>query len=257
MKTILTPFFLDQHIEAIEHFDFPNASVNRPMLTADDTQGRMSETHAGIASAVAQTLADGDMPIAVSGDCCAAIGTLAGLQRAGVEPLLIWLDSHGDINDWETTPSGFLGGMPLAMMLGIGEQRMMNAVGAKPLARHQVVLSDGRDLDPGEVLHIKQSGILHMPNPATLAALRLPNRPLWVHFDTDVLRLEDMPAAKYPAKGGPAFDTMRDLARSLAATGRIVAISMTPWATDMDPDGHARRNCMTVFNDLIGQPSAA
>lgn len=225
--------------------------LNVPELTAPDMQGRMSQVHGGIAAYVDRTLRAGERPIPVSGDCCATIGVLAGLQRAGVDALLVWLDSHGDFNDWATTPSGFLGGMPLAMMCGIGEQRMMNAVGAQPLAPHRVVLSDGRDLDPGERVHIARSRILHVPDPATLLKLRLPNVPIWVHFDSDVQRLEDMPAAKYPAQGGPSLDVLHAVAKHLAASGRVVTVSMTPWTTDMDPDGRARRNTLSVFETLL------
>jgi arginase len=248
---LLTPFFLDERIAAMDSMLDHAVELNAPALTADDRQGRMSQAHEGIAAYVDRTLRVGERPIAVSGDCCATIGVLAGLQRAGVDALLVWLDSHGDFNDWDSTPSGFLGGMPLAMMCGIGEQRMMHAVGARPLAPHRVVLSDGRDLDPGERVHIARSRILHVPDPATLLSLRLPNVPLWVHFDSDVLRLDDMPAAKYPAQGGPALETMRAVASRLAATGRVACISMTPWTTDMDPDGRARRNTLSVFQDLL------
>jgi len=36
--------------------------------------------------------------VSIAGDCCAAIGELAGLQRAGINPLFIWFDAHGDFN---------------------------------------------------------------------------------------------------------------------------------------------------------------
>lgn len=250
-SVLLSPYFLDTRIAAMDTMLDRPAQLNTPELTADDMQGRMSQVHAGIADFVERTLRAGERPVPVSGDCCATIGVLAGLQRAGVDPLLVWLDSHGDFNDWDTTPSGFLGGMPLAMMCGIGEQRMMHAVGACPLAAHRVVLSDGRDLDPGERVHIVRSRILHVSDPAALLALRMPNVPLWVHFDSDVLRLDDMPAAKYPAQGGPLLETMQAAAQKLAATNRVVCVSMTPWATDMDPDGRARRNTLSVFEALL------
>jgi arginase len=251
MKIILTPFFLDQHIVEMERMAFSETTLNRPEMTGSDLQARMSQAHVGIADSVEAALRAGKAPVAVSGDCCAAIGTLAGLQRAGVDPVLVWLDSHGDFNNWETTPSGFLGGMPLAMMCGIGEQRMMNAVGARPLAPHRVILSDGRDLDPGERMLVKQSGILHMPDPEALTTMRIPNRPIWVHFDTDVINLDEMPACKYPAKGGQSTERVRAIARQLAASGRIAAVSMTTWAFDMDPDGSAGRTCMSVFDELV------
>ncbi len=34
---------------------------------------------------------------------------MAGLERNGIPASIVWLDSHGDFNTWETTPSGFLG----------------------------------------------------------------------------------------------------------------------------------------------------
>lgn len=62
-----------------------------------------------------------------------------GLQRAGIDPNLIWFDAHGDFNTWETTSSGFPGGMPLAMIVGKGEQTMPEAVGLRDLPEGQVI----------------------------------------------------------------------------------------------------------------------
>ncbi len=103
-----------------------------------------------LAQLVTIVLKSGELPVSVAGDCCTSIGILAGLQQAGVDPTLIWFDAHGDFNTWETTPSGFLGGMPLAMLVGKGEQTIMEGVGTSVLPEEQVILSDGRDLDPGE-----------------------------------------------------------------------------------------------------------
>ena len=51
----------------------------------------------------------------------------------------------------ETTPSGFLGGMPLAMIDGKREQTMPENVGLRNLPECQAILTDARDLDPGEL----------------------------------------------------------------------------------------------------------
>ena len=104
-------------------------------------------------------------PFAIVGDCCQVIPVMAGLERAGVKPTLVWLDSHGDFNTWDTTPSGFLGGMPLAMLTGRGDQRMMQAVAQTTIADERVILSDGRDLDPGERLLVEQSEIRFLSRP--------------------------------------------------------------------------------------------
>src|SRR2546430_13730121 len=54
-------------------------------------------------------------------------------------------DAHGDFNTWETTRSGFLGGMPLAMLAGLGEQTIVEALGVRPVAASRILLAGARD----------------------------------------------------------------------------------------------------------------
>jgi hypothetical protein len=55
---------------------------------------------------------------------------IAGLQRAGRDPRLVWLDAHGDFNTEASSPSGYLGGLPLA--LAVGGARLDNRGGVVP-----------------------------------------------------------------------------------------------------------------------------
>ena len=163
---------------------------------------------------------------------------MAGLQRCGQHPALIWLDSHGDFNTWETSPSGFLGGMPLAMLTGRGDQRMMQAVELSPIDDDRVVLSDGRDLDPGEQELVEASGISFIRNLDDLAADTLPEGPLYVHFDSDIINPTEAPAFLYAATGGPSAEGMQQVLQKLMATGRVVAISTTAaWDAGKDVEG--------------------
>ena len=93
----------------------------------------MSQLHRPLADFIHKTIRQGDRPVSFAGDCCTTLGVVAGLQRADLNPTLIWLDAHGDFNTWETSPSGFLGGMPLAMMVGRGEQTMAETCRTIPL----------------------------------------------------------------------------------------------------------------------------
>ena len=136
-----------------------------------DPQNKASTVHKALANKVEAALKAGKRPISIAGDCCATIPVMAGLQRAGITPTLLWLDSHGDFNTWETTPSGFLGGMPLAMIAGLGELRMNQAVGLEPLPVSNIILADGRDLDPGEQILVSESGINHIQNFSELKRL--------------------------------------------------------------------------------------
>ena len=169
----------------------------------------------------------GETPVCAVGDCCQSIAVMAGLARNGITPTLIWFDSHGDLNTWETTPSGFIGGMPLAMLTGRGDRRMMQAVGLAPMADEKVILTDARDLDPGERDLLKASRIRHVEDAADLPDVSLPKGPIYVHFDMDILDSRSAPAFMYPVPGGPTVEDMHTVLAYLKSTGQVVAWSAT------------------------------
>jgi arginase len=200
---------------------------------------------------VAQSVVANNRPVSIAGDCCASIGVLAGLQRVGLNPTLIWFDAHGDFNTWETTPSGFLGGMPLAMLAGLGDQTLVEGVGLNPLPEAQIILTDGRDLDPGERELLNQSQVVHLSSVESLMEAPLPDSPLYVHFDTDVINPAEAPAMNYRTPGGPSVAVLRKVFRQLAATGRIRAVSMSTWNPELDHDGRSRQASMDLLNELL------
>jgi arginase len=210
----------------------------------------MSVLHKEIAKHVTEAVADGAVPVSIAGDCCTAIGVMAGLQRADIDPLFIWFDAHGDFNTWETTPSGFLGGMPLAMIAGLGEQTMPNAVRLQPVEHEDIILTDGRDLDPGEKELVSGSGILHMRDPMDLLEYDFPDRPIYVHFDTDILNPLDAPAMNYLAEGGPKAEELGRVFKHIAQTGLVKAISVSSWNPELDEDGRSKETVMDLLEEL-------
>ncbi len=117
-----------------------------------------------LARKVKQHLAAGDFPLVIGGDHSIAMGTFAGVsshyrdqsQKVG----LIWFDAHGDMNIPETSPSGNIHGMPLAHLLGRGDEDLMNIEGFSPkVDPHNVALIGVRDIDGGERQIIRDSGI--------------------------------------------------------------------------------------------------
>jgi arginase len=248
---ILTPYFLDQPLPGLETLEEPGWFVNSPRLSGASPQSRMGLLYAPLADAVAQIVNGGSRPVSVAGDCCASLGVLAGLQRAGVDPALIWFDAHGDFNTWETTPSGFLGGMPLAMLVGRGEQSIVEHLGIRPLPESHVVLSDGRELDPGESQALFTSNISLLPKLITLLDFDLPAGPIWVHFDTDLIDPSQAPAMNYLVEGGPQIAELHQVFSYLAGTGRICAVSMSAWNPEMEGAEQSRSVSMMLLADLI------
>lgn len=250
-RYILTPFFLDEPRDALRAVADPDWTLNAPRLTIGETQTRMSALHEPLAQFFAETIQRGERPVSVAGDCCSTIGVVAGLQRAGVNPTLLWLDAHGDFNTWETTPSKFLGGMPLAMLVGRGEQTMPNAVGLTPFAEAHVVLSDARDLDPGEILALQNSQVQRLSDLNALLASDRLNAPLYIHFDTDIVNPEDAPAQSYIAQGGPSADAVRGFFRALRSKN-IVAVSMCAWNPALDTENKTQIISMELLRELVG-----
>jgi len=176
------------------------------------------------------------------------------VQRAGLDPLLIWLDAHGDFNTPETSPSGYIGGMTLAMMVGRGEQKLMEMAGTKPLPEEQVILTDGRNLDTVEGVEVTASKVQHINYVDDLLKLDLGDRPIYVHFDTDVLNPNDAPAMAmfYASEGGPSPDALKAVLKHLAKTGKVVAVSMTVWDMANDADKKTQDACMACLDTLVG-----
>ena len=248
---VLTPYFLDAPLPGLRVVAEPGWVVNEPHLPAGPVQQRMVAIYEPLAAQVATAVAADRRPVSVAGDCCAALGMAAGLQRSGIKPTLIWFDAHGDFNTWETSPSGFLGGMPLAMLVGRGEMTMPDGLGLRPLSELQVYLSDGRDLDVGEEEALLSSDVNLMPVVGNLKAGLLPLGPLWVHFDVDVLRTADMPAVNYPAEGGPSADMLGRVFTALARSGQVAAVSVSSWNPALDEDGRARNTALKLLQLLL------
>lgn len=253
-RFILTPYFIDQPMPGLEALIRPGWVVNNPVLPTGTPQARMSALYQPLAAQITDAIQRGERPVSIAGDCCTSLGVLAGLQRAGVEPTLIWFDAHGDFNTWETTPSGFLGGMPLAMLTGRGEQTIMHALGARPLPEQRVILTDGRDLDPGEREALHASQVIHLPRVTQLLESDLPPGPLWLHLDTDVLDAVEAPAMNYPVPGGPSSESLRRVFRHLASQAQIAVISLSSWNPDLDGDGSSREVWMSLLGELTLEP---
>ena len=247
---IFTPYYLDEPLEGLTAVS-QTWQHNIPTLTGSDKQQRMIELYRPLSHLVTKAINNGKRPVSIAGDCCMPLGILAGLQQAGVQPSLLWLDAHGDFNTWETSPSGFLGGMPLAILVGRGEQRMMQDVGVVPLPEDRVILTDARNLDPGEAKLLANSAVRHVPDAANLLTEPLPDGPLYVHFDTDILDAADAPAMNYPEPGGPSLDIMHKLFRRLAETGRVVAVSLSTWNPALDEDGRSETAVMSLLDTLL------
>lgn len=113
-----------------------------------------------LANAVDQEVRQGVFPLILGGDHSIAIGSLAGIAKHYDNLGVIWYDAHGDLNTEKTSPSGNIHGMPLAVSLGFGHEKLTKIQGYAPkLKPENVVIIGARDLDDGEKELIRTKGI--------------------------------------------------------------------------------------------------
>lgn len=113
-----------------------------------------------LAEKVDDVIQKGHFPLILGGDHSVAIGTLAGLTARYENLGVIWYDAHTDLNTPETTPSGNIHGMPLAVSIGLGDERLVNLYEqGQKIQAENVVIIGARSIDPGERKLIKEQGL--------------------------------------------------------------------------------------------------
>ncbi len=183
-------------------------------------------------------------PLALLGDCNGSLGVIAGLQRAGAQRLgMIWFDAHADFNTPETTLSGMLGGMPVAVAAGLCLHRLRELAGINPpLDMRRIVLAGVRDTDPLEQEFVDE----HRLASVSTADLKGDRRYLreemrrlselcdvvYVHIDLDVLDPIDAPGMNLPVPDGPTADELAaaiELCLSFPTSAALGIASYNVW----------------------------
>ena len=165
---------------------------------------------------------EGRVPITLGGDHSLAMGSIAGvskhLREKNEKVGLLWFDAHGDMNTPESTNSGNVHGMPLAHVLGMGDERLASIGGFKPKVHpSNACLLGIRDLDEREKKLIAESGVhvftmkdidrhgvSHVIDEAVERASR-GTAGIHVSFDLDAIDPSEALGVGTPKKGGLTY----------------------------------------------------
>jgi len=196
---------------------------------------------------------EGWFTVGLFATCPSMPGLVAGLQASGptVEPLrigMLWLDAHPDFNTPETTRSGSLGGMPVAVATGRALHVLRRDASLEPpMSDQHVVMGGVRLTDPLEQWLLDDSRIeqvsvddLRNASNAVFEQLdrldRITDR-LYIHIDMDVLDPTEVPFHGNAVPGGPSSHELATLFEQIFA--RYPSASAIGFATipSRDPDG--------------------
>jgi len=269
---------LEQRLRAAGHQ--VQTLVVEPPRPPDDELAAVLDLDAELAGHVSRAAAAGHLPVVLGGDCNIALGVTAGLGAAAAA--LVWFDAHGDLNTPQTSPSGFLDGMPLAMALGLCHRDVVvAALGRRRVPPELVLHVGGRDLDPGELRNAADAGVALLEGPeliagddpaATLspaierlgaalarrAAAGAPGGPppdrggAYLHIDIDVLDPDWAPAVDYPAPAGLDPGQLRGCVAAVHRRLPIRALSFSAFdPARPDPDDRTLRSGLDVITAAV------
>lgn len=178
--------------------------------------------------------ARGGRSLAATSRCAVSLATLPAVLKHHPDAVVVWFDSHADLNTPEATTTGYLGGLALAGPAGLWD----SGLGAG-LPLRQIILVGERDLDPFEVDLIAIHKIPHIrPGPGIAARLAeaLKGRPCYTHLDCDVLNPGIVPT-DYVHEGGLSLEDLQACAEVLAPTslGLEIAEFQNSWTPEGPP----------------------
>jgi arginase len=169
-----------------------------------------------------------ERPLVLGGCCCCHVGAVRGLAGRIDRLAVVWLDSHGDLNTPETSPSGNTWGMPLRMLLDDG---------VVPASR--VALVGARNLDPPEVEFMAEIGLDDSLDRAFGDA-----EAVYVALDMDVLDPTEA-AVFVPEPDGPGVAEVETILRDVVSRVPLAGIGVTGHLDD-------ERNVPVVIRLLAG-----
>jgi arginase len=237
-------------VTTVRHESEPAAEV----ATAFELQGLVS-------GQVRRALAEDEYPLVLSGNCNTAVGTLSG---AGPKDLgVVWFDAHGEFNTPETTTTGFIDGMGLAIAVGHCWKAMTKGMpGFSAVPEENVVMAGVREVDPAEQERLDASGITVVGADViekeglralvtALDDLKARVGRVYVHVDLDVLDAGKVGKAnEFAVEGGPDAEELQAALGMVRERFEVAAAGIASYDPAFDAEGLILRAAIASVRTL-------
>ena len=201
------------------------------------------KTSKKLAEKVEKVLDNGCFPLCIGGDHSMALGTITGISsfcrkkklRLGV----IWIDAHSDMNTDETSPTGNIHGMPLAALLGLGCEELVNFFDFSPkILPQNCALIGIRSVDEAEKSNINKLNVpiftmndidkigIHRIIAKVLKQFREKVDHIHISFDVDSVDPNVAPGVGTPVPGGLSYREAHLLMEIIAECGCMSSLEV-------------------------------
>jgi arginase len=223
-----------------------------------------------VRDAVAGALEAGELPILMGGDHSLSIGSIAAVARAcaaGRRPLrVLWLDAHADFNVAESSPTGNLHGMPVAVLTGRGPEALLGLGHARPIVPPECIVQLGvRSVDEVErgllggtaievydMRRIDEIGIRAAMS-RILAQAGAENCHLHVSLDVDFLDPAIAPGVPTTVPGGPTYREAQLCMEMIYDAGVMGSLDIAELNTAYDRENRTAVLAVELVESLFGE----
>jgi arginase len=251
-----------------------------PGLPACNGHRHLAESLAwnqAVFEAVADALAQGELPMMLGGDHSLAIGSIGAVsahcRRQGKRLRVIWLDAHADFNTSEITPSGNIHGMPVAVLFGHGPASLLRLaghwgdgvdVGPAALSAEDIRLIGVRSVDPLERRFVHAQGLevfdmRHLDEHGMRAVMQQAllglddDTHLHLSFDVDFLDPDIAPGVGTPVRGGPSYREAQLCMEMIADTACLASLDIVELNPARDVQNRTAELVVDLVESLFGK----
>jgi arginase len=268
---------LKEQLEALGHqvshtfaLTVPSQEMSAPGNPRARYLPEIVQVCSALADHVEEEMEAGRFPIVLGGDHSVAIGTVSGIARywrkRGKRIGVLWVDAHTDMNTPESSPSGNIHGMPLAVLLGYGPKELVAIAGDQPaLDARDVCVIGARDVDAAERAIVKETGVRvytmsELDDRGTAVCVnealsRVTTGTAGVHlsFDLDGVDPQHAPGVGTAVPGGLSFRESHLICEKTAATGKLLGAEMVELNPVIDSENRTGKLAVWLLTSALGK----
>lgn len=249
----------------IDQFKLFNAGNSVEKLNAIPEIAKINDE---LAKTVSQLVRNNQFFITLGGDNCCSIGTWSGAAAAKKERAkigLIWIDAHMDSHTPDSSHSKNVHGMPLAALLGFGDERLTNimtpsakvqpenvvVIGARSYEAEEKDLLDQLNVKIYYMSDIEELGLDVVLQEAIERVNKHASGGYGICLDLDVIDPEEAPGVGSPEPNGIPSEDVLEAFDYLKHDRRLLGLEIVEFNPVLDKENKTEKLIVDLIKHFI------